>query len=52
MLTIYAKSFMTATRMDAPRIREVKKAKASRRRWLPSGHWWLQADRDVDFRNL
>ncbi|WP_170337120.1 hypothetical protein [Ruegeria arenilitoris] len=52
MLSIFAKSFMTATRIDAPTIRDVPKANASKRRWLPAGHWWLQSKRDIDLCDL
>lgn len=43
MISIYAQSFMTATRTgcirmsDAPPAKEVR----AKRRWLPKGHWWL-----------
>ncbi len=52
MLTIYAKSFMTATRLDAPHIRDAPKPSAPKRRWLPVGHWWLQNKRDIDLCEL
>ena len=40
MLTIFASSFMTATRTDPPA------PPRPRRRWLPNGHWWLSRERD------
>jgi len=52
MLTIFAKSFMTATRTDAPPLRDGTKSKRAERCWLPSGHWWLQPDRRADLRDL
>ncbi|MDP5219629.1 hypothetical protein Q5Y75_20605 [Ruegeria sp. 2205SS24-7] len=53
MLTVFAKSFMTATRVKQPTIRDYPAPKAKpRRRWLPEGHWWLQTSRDVDLNDL
>jgi hypothetical protein len=53
MLTVFARSFMTATRINAPHIRDVPGPKAKkRRRWLPEGHWWIQKRRDIDLNDL
>ena len=53
MLTIYAKSFMTATRLNTPKLRDAPRPDApKRRRWLPENHWWLRGGRDVDVENL
>lgn len=52
MLTVFARSFMTATRVDAPRIRDMPKPRKRSRRWLPEGHWWKETPRDVDLRDL
>ncbi|WP_170479087.1 hypothetical protein [Ruegeria arenilitoris] len=52
MLSIYAKSFMTATRINAPTIVDAPRRKSAKRHWLPNGHWWLQRKRDIDLRHL
>ena len=52
MLTVFARSFMIATRLDAPRIRDEAKPGSRRRRWLPEGHWWIRNPRSVDLDNL
>ncbi len=52
MLTVFAKPFMTVTRIGAPRIRDVAKPAARKRRWLPEGHWWLEHPRGVDLNDL
>ncbi|MDA7964772.1 hypothetical protein [Ruegeria sp.] len=52
MLTIFAKSFMTATRTNTPRIRDVPKPGTRKRRWLPDGHWWIGNPRDIDLNDL
>lgn len=52
MLTLFAKSFITATRTNAPHIRDAPKPGARKRRWLPDGHWWLENPRDVDLNDL
>ncbi|WP_165978951.1 hypothetical protein [Antarcticimicrobium luteum] len=50
MITIYAQSFMTATRTGCVRMRGVPPAKPAgqRRRWLPKGHWWVEKSRCKD----
>ncbi len=45
MLGIYARSFMTATRNAAP-LHPAPTVPASKRRWLPAGHWWLEPQHD------
>ncbi len=52
MLTVFARSFMTATRINVPHIRDVPKQKPSKKRWLPEGHWWRETRRDVDLCDL
>lgn len=52
MLTVFAKSFMTATRIDAPRIRDVPNRKTRKKSWLPERHWWRETRRDVDLCDL
>ncbi|GGE42032.1 hypothetical protein GCM10011360_31820 [Primorskyibacter flagellatus] len=36
MLGIYARTFITAARMNQPKVRSVEKQP---RRWNPAGHW-------------
>ncbi|WP_299948180.1 hypothetical protein [uncultured Ruegeria sp.] len=45
MLTVFARSFMTATRTDAHHIRETPKPRRHNRRWLPENHWWRESPR-------
>ena len=53
MLNIFAHTFMTATRTDRYTVRDAPRPNATPpRRWLPSGHWWVQPMRDVDLDNL
>lgn len=53
MLNIFATTFMTATRLGAPKLRDAPKPNApARKRWLPAGHWWVGGHRDVDINNL
>ncbi len=53
MLTVFARSFMTATRINAPTIRDAPKPKKKHKsRWLPEGHWWTETRRDVDLSDL
>ncbi len=52
MLTVFAKSFMTATRIDTPRIRDVPKPDKPKRSWLPDGHWWKETPRSIDLNDL
>ncbi|RLK00625.1 hypothetical protein [Ruegeria conchae] len=52
MLTVFARSFMNATRIDAPHIREAPKPGLRKRRWLPESHWWRESPRGVDLNNL
>ena len=52
MLNVLARSFMTATRIDTPRIQDVPKQGDRKRRWLPENHWWIKNPRDVDLGNL
>jgi len=53
MLNIYAASFMTATRLNAPKLRDAPKPNApKRKRWLPAGHWWVSKSRELNPRNL
>lgn len=52
MLTVFARSFMTATRINAPHIREMPKANTGKKRWLPESHWWRETPHDVDLNNL
>ncbi|SDX49820.1 hypothetical protein SAMN05444358_106170 [Ruegeria halocynthiae] len=52
MLTVFARSFMTATRIDAPHIRDAPKPGHHKRRWLPENHWWIKHPRAVDLNDL
>ena len=53
MLNIYAKSFMTATRTNTINVRDVRPAATPpKRRWLPSGHWWVSPFRKIDLDSL
>lgn len=52
MLNIYAHTFMTATRANPPVLREHRKERNQRRHWLPSGHWWLRPEREIDPKDL
>lgn len=52
MLTVFARSFMTATRIDAPGIRDVPKPHKRKKRWLPDSHWWREHPRASDMDNL
>ncbi|MEX0349394.1 MAG: hypothetical protein AB3N15_08195 [Paracoccaceae bacterium] len=53
MLNVFAKSFMTATRMDTPMIRDAPEPTVKPpKRWLPKGHWWLQRPSKVDLNDL
>ncbi len=52
MLTVFARSFMTATRINEPHVYDAVKPKHRKRRWLPESHWWRESPRDVDLNNL
>lgn len=53
MLNIFANSFMTATRTNTVKGRDVATQDAQpKRRWLPNGHWWVQPYREMDLDNL
>ncbi len=42
MLDIYARSFMTATRINPAVQLDARSKPKPKRRWLPKGHWWLR----------
>jgi hypothetical protein len=42
MLGIYARTFMTATGQNKIPTLSQPKNSMERRRWLPSGHWYLE----------
>lgn len=48
MFTVFARTFLTATRVDAPVIRDAPKPNQSKKEWLPDSHWWKEPLRDVD----
>ena len=53
MLNIYAHSFMTASRVNTVKATDVTTSEAKpEKRWLPKGHWWLSAPKDLDPDNL
>ena len=52
MLTIFANSFMTATRLHEPKVRDARKPQSERRRWLPEGHWWIEKPHTIDLNDL
>ncbi|MGI9368039.1 MAG: hypothetical protein ACR2O2_04295 [Ruegeria sp.] len=52
MLTVFAKSFMTATRINAPRVRDAPKQNEPKRSWLPDGHWWKETRTEIDLNDL
>jgi hypothetical protein len=53
MLRIYANAFMTATRTNTVKLRDIPPKPAHKEsRWLPAGHWWLRPARDVDLTKL
>ncbi len=53
MLMIYAKSFMTASRLNTPELRDAPaRGQRRKKRWLPAGHWWLRHGRTADLDNL
>ncbi len=52
MLNIYAQTFMTATRTNNPALRDYRGERKKRRQWLPSGHWWLKPERELDPKDL
>lgn len=52
MLTVFARSFLTATRINAPHIHDATKPVRRKRRWLPEGHWWKENPRGVDLNDL
>ncbi len=52
MLTVFARSFMNATRTNTSQIHDTPKRDRHKRRWLPENHWWLENPRDVDLKNL
>ena len=45
MLTVFARSFMTATRVDAPDLRDAPNPNQRKTRWLPEHHWWKEQPR-------
>ena len=49
MLSIYADTFMTATRINAPKLRQVPRATPSKRKkWSAPDHWKLRFRREID----
>lgn len=53
MLGIFAQSFMTATRTGTVPMRDAPSTGAKKpARWLPEGHWWRKAPREIDPRRL
>ncbi|EEE38542.1 hypothetical protein RKLH11_2384 [Rhodobacteraceae bacterium KLH11] len=42
MLTVFARSFMTATRTDAPHIRDTSKSDRRKPRWISAPDWWKE----------
>ncbi|MEX0306247.1 MAG: hypothetical protein AB3N12_02570 [Ruegeria sp.] len=52
MLTVFARTFMNATRINAPHIKDASKPGRRKRRWLPENHWWIENPRNVDLNNL
>jgi len=50
MITIYAQSFMTATRTGCVRMKDAAPAKPAtgRRRWLPLGRWGRAKNRRMN----
>ena len=53
MLNIYAHRFMTASRVNTVKARGITKPEIkTKKRWLPKGHWWLSAPKDLDLGKL
>lgn len=52
MLNVFARSFMTATRINTPQVYDAPKPGRRQRRWLPENHWWIESPRDVDLKDL
>jgi hypothetical protein len=52
MLSVFAKSFMTATRINEPHLRDAPKPTRNKARWLPEHHWWKKHPRTVDLEDL
>ncbi len=48
MLNVFARSFMTATRVDTPHIQDTPKPSRRKARWLPEHHWWKEHPRATD----
>ena len=51
MLNIFAHSFMTATRLDSPKITEAPKPRR-KPRWTAPAYWRMRPERRVDLDNL
>ncbi|WP_299084713.1 hypothetical protein [uncultured Ruegeria sp.] len=45
MLSIFARTFMNATRMLEPDDNHARREDTSQRRWLPDAHWWKEDTR-------
>lgn len=52
MLTVFARSFMTATRINAPHTQDEAKPNRRKTRWLPEHHWWREHPRAEVLRDL
>ncbi|UAB88348.1 hypothetical protein I5192_14090 [Ruegeria sp. SCSIO 43209] len=52
MLTVFARSFLNATRINTPHIYDAPKPGRRKRRWLPEHHWWRENPRDVNLNDL
>lgn len=48
MLNIYASAIRIATRTAPGPVPKAPKKSARPEKWLPKGHWWLQAARSID----